>query len=129
MRVAPAQRDFVSSVAESLQQAEMYGGGWPRLILDDGEAVAFVMGGFGDQDPFKSGVWKLLVDEKHQRKGYGTFAVGVVAEEARRRGQDSLSVFFHPGPEGPEGFWLRCGFTKTGMYADGAETHAVKPLT
>lgn len=111
IRGKPGQERFVSSVAESLADAEQYGDvAWPRLMIDGDEPVGFVMGGFGEEEPFRSLVWKLLVDEKHQGKSYGRLAVEAVAEEARRRGRDRLGAFFHPGPEGPEGFWVRLGF-------------------
>ena len=111
LRVKPGQEYLVSSVAEALAEAEEYGDvAWPRLILDAGVPVGFVMGGFAEEEPFRSLVWKLLIDEEHQRRGYGRSAVEAVAEEARRRGRESLGAFFHPGPDGPEGFWVRCGF-------------------
>ena len=111
LRVKPGQEHLVSTVAEALADAEQYGDvAWPRLIVDSGQPVGFVMGGFAEEEPFRSLVWKLLIDEKHQGKGYGRLAVEAVAEEAKRRGRDRLGTFFHPGPEGSESFWLRCGF-------------------
>jgi diamine N-acetyltransferase len=47
-------------------------------------------------------------------RGVGRFAVEQVAEEARRRGLDRITVLWVPGPDGPEEFYLRCGFRKTG---------------
>lgn len=111
LRPKPGQEHLVSSVAESLQDAAEYGDvAWPRLIVNDGTPVGFVMGGFADDEPFRSLVWKLLIDAQHQGKGYGRKAVEAVAEEARRRGRDRLGAFFHPGPQGSESFWLHLGF-------------------
>jgi diamine N-acetyltransferase len=111
LRPKPGQERAVSSVAESLVDAEEYGDvAWPRLIVDDGVPVGFVMGGFADEEPFRSLVWKLLIDADHQGKGYGRAAVEAVADEARRRGRDRLGAFFVPGPTGSGPFWEHLGF-------------------
>jgi diamine N-acetyltransferase len=111
LRVKPGQEYLVSSVAEALRDAQQYGDvAWPRIVLDAGVPVGFVMGGFAEEEPSRSLVWKLLIDERHQGKGYARAAVEAVAEEARRRGRYSLGAFFHPGPDSSEGFWVRCGF-------------------
>jgi len=132
VRPKPEQQRFVSTVAESLADAERYGGGWPRLMLDGDEPVAFVMGGFGDastkQFP-RSAVWKLVVAADHQGKGYGAAAVREVAAEALRRGDTRLGVFFHPGEDGPEGFWLHLGFVRTDKYGGGREVYAEVDIT
>lgn len=135
LRTRPGQSRFVSSVQESLQQAERFGVKWPpegtawppHLIWDGPTLVGFVLGGFGDEEPFRSLVWKLLIDGDHQGKGYGRAAVEFVAQEARRRGRQSLGAFFSPGPDGPEGFWLRLGFKIQPGVGD-RETYAVRPL-
>lgn len=127
LRVKPGQERFVSSVAESLADAERYGSGWPRLLVDEasGDAVGFVMGGFGDDPRFpRSSVWKLLIAGDHQGRGLGRTAVAVVAAEARRRGHEQLGVFFHPGPDGPEGFWLRIGFVDSDRFQSGPEVYS-----
>lgn len=126
LRVKPGQERFVSSVAESLADAELYGSGWPRLLVDEesGDAVGFVMGGFGDDPRFPpSSVWKLLIAGDQQGRGLGRAAVAVVAAEARRRGHERLGVFFHPGPDGPEGFWVRIGFARSDRFPSGPEVY------
>lgn len=37
-----------------------------------------------------------------------------VAEEARRRGLERITVLWERGEDGPEAFYLRCGFVPTG---------------
>ncbi|MEU3574163.1 GNAT family N-acetyltransferase [Kitasatospora sp. NPDC036755] len=122
LRVRPDQEGLVAPVATSLAEAYAYGEtAWPRLILDGGRPVGFVMAFFdlafhpgrpGDRP--RSGLWRLLIDAERQRGGYGRFAVERVCAEIRRRGGTRATVTYHPGPRGPEEFYARLGFRPTG---------------
>lgn len=118
IEVKPEQRRFVASVVESIAEAYVhYGTAWPRLILDDDRVVGFVMGNFDPENEiqaFRAGIWRLNIAADEQRGGYGRFAVEAIAAEARRRGQTRITVLWLQGDGGPEGFYLRLGFTPTG---------------
>ncbi|SEF38480.1 diamine N-acetyltransferase [Amycolatopsis pretoriensis] len=123
LAVEPHQKDFVAPVAVSLAEAYTQPEvAWPRLILDDGEPVAFVMGGFdpgAEPDFFRCGVWRLNVGAGVQGRGYGRFAVETVLEEARRRGNTTATVLWIPADGGPEDFYLKLGFKPTGQTFNG----------
>jgi diamine N-acetyltransferase len=53
------------------------------------------------------------------RTGCGRFAVEQLCIEARRRGQNRVTVLWVPHPDGPEQFYLRLGFTPTGQTCHG----------
>jgi diamine N-acetyltransferase len=119
LAVEPHQKDFVAPVAVSLAEAytrpEV---AWPRLILRDGEPVAFVMGAFdphAELDFFRCGIWRLNVGAGVQGNGYGRFAVETVLAEARRRGNTAVTVLWIPAEGGPEDFYLKLGFRPTGQ--------------
>ena len=118
IKVAPEQEAFVAPVAESLAEAyASFESAWPRLVYAGDEPVAFVMGGFdaeAELEFFRCGIWRLNVDARHQRAGYGRFAVEAVLAEARRRGSNRATVLWKRGPNGPEGFYRRMGFKPTG---------------
>ncbi|GAB7182781.1 GNAT family N-acetyltransferase [Kitasatospora sp. Ki12] len=120
LRVRPDQEGLVAPVVKSLAEAYAYGEtAWPRLILDDGRPVGFVMAFFDvrfqqPDDRPRSGLWRLLVDADAQRGGYGRFAVEQVCAEIRRRGGTRATVTYVPGPEGPAEFYARLGFRPTG---------------
>jgi diamine N-acetyltransferase len=120
--VGPDQQELVAPVAWSLAEAyTMPDVAWPRLVVDGDVAVAFVMASFAPDhrdDLLRSYLWRLNVDAGHQGKGYGRFAVEAVCQEALARGQRRLTVSFHEGPHGPEGFYLGLGFRPTGTYND-----------
>jgi len=128
VHVRPDQEHAVSPVVQSLAEAYAHPGvAWPRLIVDGGRAVGFVMafldidwaGADGDGTDLRSGLWRLNIAAGEQRKGYGRFAVESVAAEIRRRSGTHLFVTWHPGPTGPEVFYKGLGFQLTGETSGG----------
>ncbi|MBX9246819.1 GNAT family N-acetyltransferase [Actinotalea ferrariae] len=117
--VRPDQERFVAPVVQSLAEAYTQPDvAWPRLVRDEGRPVAFVMGAFdptSEIDFFRAGIWRLNVAAESQGQGYGRVAVEAVAEEARARGQQRITVLWVPGDAGPERFYLRLGFRPTGQ--------------
>ena len=120
LTVRPEQEGVVAPVAVSLAEAYVHPGtAWPRLVTDGdgGPVVGFVMGGFdedNEEPAFRCGIWRLNVAASAQGDGVGRFAVRAVAEEARRRGSERLTVLWVRHDHGPEGFYLRMGFRPTG---------------
>ncbi|MFJ8191055.1 GNAT family N-acetyltransferase [Streptomyces sp. NPDC096094] len=133
IRVRPEQEFAVSPVVRSLAEAYVHSGvAWPRLIVDGDRPVGFLMA-FYDIDWYedgsvrRSGLWRLNIAAGEQGRGYGRFAVESVAEEVRRRGGKECWVTWHPGPDGPEGFYLGLGFRPNGETSEG-ETVGVLEL-
>ena len=121
IRVRPDQEHNVEPVAESLAEAYVHPPevAWPRLIVDGDRAVGFLMAFLdidwrADGTLFRAGLWRLNIDAGEQGRGYGRFAVESVATEIRRRGGKEMYVTWHAGPDGPEEFYLRLGFRRTG---------------
>ena len=119
LRVSPEQLEFVSSVEDSLREAEEEPDGraiqW--ALYDDETPVGFVMvsdevGGPGYIAHY---LWKLLIDERHQRRGYGTAALDLVAEYFRARpGVEVMWTSAGQGEGSPIPFYERYGFERTG---------------
>jgi diamine N-acetyltransferase len=121
LRVAPEQEPFVSSVRSSLAEAAEYPHAkpWFRAVLADGDPVGFVMVSWNvePQPPEIIGpwfLWKLLIDERHQGRGYGSAVVRQVAQLVRAEGATELLTSYVPGEGGPAGFYDRLGFVPTG---------------
>ncbi|WP_223171330.1 GNAT family N-acetyltransferase [Microbacterium sp. NIBRBAC000506063] len=90
---------------------------WPRVILEDDEVVGFVMANWDPENEipeFRGGIWRLNVADEAKGRGVGRFAVEQVVHEARRRGYSQITVLWDPAEDGPEGFYLKAGFEKTG---------------
>ncbi|WP_329051446.1 GNAT family N-acetyltransferase [Streptomyces violaceus] len=124
IRVRPDQEHAVAPVVKSLAEAYVHPGvAWPRLIVDGDRPVGFLMAcldidWYEDGSVLRSGLWRLNIAAGEQGRGYGRFAVESVAE-LRRRGTKQLYVTWHPGPTGPEGFYLGLGFRPNGENSGG----------
>ncbi|MFE1785447.1 GNAT family N-acetyltransferase [Streptomyces sp. NPDC059506] len=122
LRVRPDQEHLVAPVVKSLAEAYVHPGtAWPRLVMDGDRTVGFLMAFFdidfagdGTGTDVRSGLWRLNIAAGEQGRGYGRFAVRAVADEIRRRGGTRLTATWHPGDDGPEGFYLGLGFRLTG---------------
>jgi len=131
LAVAPDQQGLVAPVAASLAQASVRTPGRPLAIHDGGQPVGLLLLWDSRRDRDDPAdelyVWRLLIDARHQRRGFGTLAMRWVIDEARRLGVASvgLSHQMQPGHAGP--FYERLGFRYTGVIDDGE--HEMKLLT
>jgi diamine N-acetyltransferase len=121
LRVAASQGGYVSSVADSLEEARdtPEGNPWYRAIYAEDEPVGFVMLSWNvTPDPPRIigpwFLWKLLIDQRHQGCGYGREAVKLVADIARDHGASELLTSYVAGDWSPEPFYRQIGFVPTG---------------
>jgi diamine N-acetyltransferase len=128
LQVASAQERFVGTVAGALSDAEEIpeGKAWYRAIYARDQPVGFIMLSWNvlPDPPRIIGpwfLWKLLIDERHQGRGYGRDAVRLVADVVRANGAAELLTSCVPGDDGPELFYRRIGFTPTGKLAENSE--------
>jgi diamine N-acetyltransferase len=90
---------------------------WPRVVLDGDEVVGYIMGNFdaeAGEDYLVAALWRVNVAAEAQGAGVGRFAVRALAEEARSRGFERLTVVWESGDAGPEEFFKRVGFVVIG---------------
>jgi diamine N-acetyltransferase len=126
LSVAESQKGFVAPNAVSLAQALFSKEAWYRAIYAGDEPVGFVM--LYDEslrtpppDAPSVGVWRFMVDERHQGRGIGRQALARVIEHVRAKGVFStLELSYVPGPGCPEPFYRSMGFRPTGRM-DGDE--------
>jgi GNAT superfamily N-acetyltransferase len=121
LRLAPGQERFVTSVADSLAEADEdpQGNPWFRAVCADGRPLGFVMLSWKVEPgpPEINGpwfLWKLLIDHRHQGKGYGREVVRQTVELVRGQGATELLTSHVPGEGSPAGFYARLGFVPTG---------------
>lgn len=125
LNVKPEQQGLVARNSESLSQALFCPEAWYRAIYADGEPVGFVM--LYDESlraappaQPQAYLWRLMVDARFQGRGIGAAALEQVIAHVRARGVfASLFVSYVPGPQSPEGFYLRAGFRHTGKVDEG----------
>lgn len=127
------QERFVAANAVSLAQALFAPEAWYRAIYVDEELVGFVM--LYDESlrtplPVQPevGIWRFMIDAKHQGRGIGRAALEQVIEHVRAKKLfASLAVSYVPGPGCPEKFYLGLGFRPTGSF-DGDEIVLELPI-
>ncbi len=131
LKVAPAQEPLVASVAASLAQAAYRPLGRPLAIFADNTPVGLLLlwdSRRDDEDPADElYIWRILIDERYQRRGYGAAAIRWTILEGRRTGVARIGLSHQPveGNAGP--FYAKLGFAYTGVERDG-ELEMIHPL-
>ena len=123
IHAGPAEGRFVSSVADSIEEAAEHpeGSPWYRAVYVEGEPVGFVMLSW-DVTPKPPDIigpwflWKLIVDERHQGRGIGRATVEEVVRLIRAEGAKELFTSHVVAEGGPDGFYERLGFVPTGLF-------------
>jgi diamine N-acetyltransferase len=119
LTVSPAQERFVAGVAESLVEAveEPAGRAIYWAIYAEDVPVGFVMISDEVDAPgyISQYLWRLLIDQRYQGRGYGAAALDLIVEYFRRRsGVEVMWTSCGEGDGSPLGFYERYGFTQTG---------------
>jgi diamine N-acetyltransferase len=125
LSVAESQQGFVASNAISLAQALFSDEAWYRAVYDDETLVGFVM--LSDETLKKEppaepniGLWRLMIDQRYQKRGIGREVMRLVLEYVRSRpGIHSYYTSYVPEPGGPGPFYLSLGFEPNGEIEDG----------
>jgi diamine N-acetyltransferase len=131
LKVAPDQEQWVTAVPESLEEANRSSEHhpWFRAIYAGERPVGFVMLSYNvsprsPEDPFRYFLWRLLIDARYQRRGYGRAAMALVIDVVLNSpGATDLSTSIHPGEGGPGPFYLSLGFEATGEWTGGEEVY------
>ena len=131
VRRGPGQERFVASVEQSLRDALIDARACPRMwsVNDGDQTVGFVMISDGipadrllaDGDllgPYF--LWRLLIDERFQRRGYGRATLDAIVAYVRTRpGADILWTSAGQGEGTPQPFYEPYGFVATGEVLEG----------
>ena len=123
LKVREDQTHFVApnrySIAEG-QFGDDYEGHWdlhPFGIYDDGGTpVGFLMYGFNFEHPKQRAfIIRLMVDEKHQGKGFGRFGMQKMLETFRADERiQTVGISYEPENEAARKLYASLGFEETG---------------
>lgn len=119
LRVAESQRGLVATNAVSIAQAHYSDVAWFRAIYVGEIPVGFVM---LEDDPANAtyDLWRFMIDERHQGKGYGREALRQVIDYVRTRpGAHEIKLGCVPKSGNPAPFYRAFGFEETGLVEDG----------
>jgi diamine N-acetyltransferase len=125
LRRGPGQGQYLNSMEEIFAEADEEQRAMPRpwAVHDaqTGALVGFAMISDNIPQPMDEDLvgpyylWKLLIDHRCQRHGYGTAALDAVVEYlATRPRAEVLYTSCADGPGSPREFYLRYGFIDTG---------------
>lgn len=128
LEAAEPQLEFVAPVANYLALCAYGDSPWRPLAVRAGEeVVGFVMWGV---DPADESFWigGLVIDRRHQRRGYGRAVVAGLLERAVSDGRREAALSYDPRNTVARSLYASTGFVETGELED-EETVARKRLT
>jgi diamine N-acetyltransferase len=127
--VTPEQELLVASVSQSLEDAVSFpdANPWYRAIYAGDQPVGFVMLSFDVppghvEYPWRYYLWRLLIDARFQRRGYGRAAMEQVIDLVRQA-PGATDLFTSVQPGAPVPFYRCLGFEPTGESFDGEEVY------
>jgi diamine N-acetyltransferase len=121
LKVAEGQEKFVASNVMSIAQSKVYPTHLPFAVYAGEEIVGFVLYGF-DEEEKRFYLGRLMIDEKHQGKGYGRAATLEVIERLKQI-EDCTEIYlsFVPENKNAEKLYESIGFARTGELNEGGE--------
>ena len=120
LKVSKNQENFVSTTAYSLAQAYVYReNAYPFAIYADDTLVGFIMFGFYELRNQYT-LWKFLIDEKYQNKGYGKMALALGIEYMKKQ-YDIKEMYTGVAIDNnvAEHLYQSIGFQATGLVENG----------
>lgn len=102
------------SIAESKVEATFM----PLAIYDNHTMVGFIMWGI-DPDDGEYWIYRLMVDEKYQGKGFGKAAVVEVLKRLKELGAGRVYVGYKPQNVVAASLFASLGFERTGQMLQG----------
>ena len=127
LRVAPGQEQFVASVEASFADAaeNPEANPWYRAIYAGDEPVGFVMLSWDviPQPEIRGPwfLWRLLIDGRFQRRGYGRTALDLIVGLIKAEGATELLSSYEAGVGEPWPFYRKYGFVPTGEVDEDGE--------
>jgi histidinol dehydrogenase len=130
LQVAAGQRAFVSPVDRSLAQVAYEPCGRAMAMFDGEQAVGMMLlydVRHDEEEPANQlYVWRLLVDARFQKRGYGRLAMSWVVDEARREGYAEVGLSHVDKPGHAGAFYQKLGFAYTGEVDEGERKMLLK---
>jgi histidinol dehydrogenase len=126
LKVASTQSSYIANNWASLAQVNYMGqAGSAYAIYADETPVGLTLLWDSRIDPDEEDradqlyIWRIMIDEALQNRGYGKQAIALVIEKARAMGVAQVSLSHMPGNHAAAAFYQRLGFVYTGQENDG----------
>ncbi|MBQ4898808.1 GNAT family N-acetyltransferase [Paenibacillus sp. Marseille-P2973] len=119
LSVAEEQKDFVATNLFSLAQAKAFPECICLAIYDDDVLVGFTMYCI-DEDDHEYWIYRLMIDAKHQSKGYGRAAMELLIDRIKEDEQHRvIHISFEPNNVQAKHLYEKLGFEADGRVIDG----------
>ena len=114
LSVADNQKNFVANNAFSMAEASFEDEAWYRAIYADDTPVGFAML-YEDFKKAEYGLWRFMIDQEHQGKGYGRAALTLIINRIKNHPK-ATKMDLHVVPENSDAIKLytSMGFVDTG---------------
>ncbi len=114
LKVKDAQQDQVAPNSVSIAQAHYTHKAWFRGIYFNDVPVGFVMLSI-DEKKKEYWVWRYMIDQNHQGKGYGKTALLQVIDFMKTLPDiKEILLSYVPKENGADAFYTKVGFVDTG---------------
>lgn len=120
IKLTQGGQEFVAPNVYSLAQAWVfYEEARPLAIYNDEDVIGFIMLSY-DEKERKAGIWRFMIAEEHQGKGYGKEAMLKAIEMIKNENKfDSIELDYVPGNVVAKHLYKNLGFKETGEVEDG----------
>lgn len=110
LKVKENQKDFVATNIFSIAQSKVQPECIPLAIYNDEIAVGFLMYCI-DVDDNNYWIYRLMIDEKYQGRGFGKKAMELIMDELRKdRNHNVIYISFEPDNQGARLLYEKLGF-------------------
>lgn len=119
LKIREDQSGFVADNSKSLSQAYVFKECVPLAVQDEDEPVGFCMYAPDDSN---GSIWilRLMIDEKHQSKGFGRRAMELLLDKIKEDESPSvIYLSFEPENLRARGLYESLGFTDDDRMEDG----------
>lgn len=116
LKVFEHQKDQVANNVFSIAEGNYSDEAWFRGIYNDDTPVGFVMLSLEEENN-EYWVWRFMIDQNHQGKGYGKAALDLVKKIVKEKFPDAKEIFLSYVPKeegGADEFYKKVGFEDTG---------------
>ena len=108
--VSVRQRNQVAPNSVSIAQGHYSNSAWFKGIFNNNVPIGFVMLDLFTKEK-KCFLWRFMIDEKYQGKGYGKIALTQVIDYVKSlKVFDEIKASYVPAESGAEGFYKSFGF-------------------
>lgn len=114
LKVASNQEEHVAANVVSIAEAYFSKTAWLRGIYLGDTPIGFIMLS-KDTAHEKYALWRFMIDEKHQKKGFGRLAFQKLIDEIKAYpGANELTTSYVAGKASPKDFFVKMKFVHTG---------------